>query len=496
MKVIAMYLPQFHRVPENDKWWGDGFTDWVSAREAKSLYSGHYQPHIPLDDNYYDLLNKDTMKWQADLMHRYEIDGMCMYHYWFEGGRTILERPAENLLKWKDIDMPFCFSWANETWARSWANIKNSNAWANARENGIQGEKILLNQNYGDINSWKEHFEYLCKFFEDDRYIKIDGKPVFLIYRTHLVECLREMLCCWRKWALERGFNGLYVIGSNLGGNEKQYLDAELYHEPLKSSRTLIENAFSASVKKVNYKDVWENIISEPEAENTFYGGFVGYDDTPRRGKEGVVIEGGTPDLFGKYLTELMAKNDAQGNDITFINAWNEWGEGMHLEPDKKFGYGFLEQVPISKKNFKNIHIKEQISNETYEIIRKRSEKFELYLNDMDMWFTIIENGGGIDRLLLDMGIHEIAVYGYGIMGRHLITQLADSEVRCKYIIDKQKDSIHSDLSVYSPEDELPYVDAIVVCSYYFISEIKLDNHFTVISLGDLIHRGYNGIVK
>lgn len=123
MKIFTMYLPQFHRTLENDAWWGEGFTDWVSTKNVAPLFSGHVQPRIPLNSNYYDLTEKETMKWQAELMHQYGIDGMCIYHYWFKDGRKVLEKPAENLLKWKDIDMPFCFYWANESWARSWSNV-------------------------------------------------------------------------------------------------------------------------------------------------------------------------------------------------------------------------------------------------------------------------------------------------------------------------------------------------------------------------------------
>lgn len=494
MKVIAMYLPQFHKVPENDRWWGEGFTDWVSAKEAKPLYEGHYQPHIPLNNNYYDLMDKKTMEWQTDLMHKYGVDGMCMYHYWFENGRRILEKPAENLLKWQDIDMPFCFSWANETWARSWANIKDSNTWSNVKESPMNQEKILLNQNYGDVHAWKEHFEYLCRFFQDERYIKIDGKPVFLIYRVNLVDCLQEMLECWRKWSLEKGFKGLYIIGSNLAGNELQYLDAELYHEPLKNSRNLIENDFTSYVKRIEYKDVWENIINQVPQKRTFYGGFVGYDDTPRRGTEGLVVENTSPQMFGKYLKMLMKKNAMHGNDITFINAWNEWGEGMHLEPDSKYGYNFLEQIPIAKKNYQDVQLKETRSDEHNNAYQQRASKFEMYLNDLDRWMTLKENGYCLAELLLDMGIHNLAIYGFGIMGRHFKAELQNSTVECKYVIDKQKEKIHTNIEVYLPDEQLPNVDAIVVCAYYYLSDIKVNCNCPIISLGDLIRRGYNNL--
>ena len=204
MKILAMYLPQFHRVLENDEWWGNGFTDWVSAKKAKPLYEGHYQPHVPLGENYYNLLNKDVMVWQAELMKKYGVDGMCIYHYWFKDGRKILEKPAENLLQWKEIEMPFCFCWANETWARSWAQIQGANSWADmyeqyAADGSDQSQKaILLEQQYGEKKDWKKHFDYLNMFFRDERYIKIDDKPIFDFYKTADISCLDEMICYWQ----------------------------------------------------------------------------------------------------------------------------------------------------------------------------------------------------------------------------------------------------------------------------------------------------------
>ena len=217
MKTIAMYLPQYHRTPENDEWWGEGFTDWVAVRNAKPLYDGHCQPRVPYNGYYYDLLQKDTMIWQASLMKKYGIDGVCMYHYWFKDGRRILEKPMENLLKWTDIDMPFCICWANETWARSWSDIGSKNTWMTSEEKdrAREGNGVLLLQDYGKRLQWEEHFNYFLPFFKDDRYIRIDGKSVVLLYRTSEIYCLEEMLECWRELADKNGLGSLYVIGGN-----------------------------------------------------------------------------------------------------------------------------------------------------------------------------------------------------------------------------------------------------------------------------------------
>ena len=195
MKTIAIYLPQFHEVEENNQWWGKGFTDWITVKNAQPLCAGHRQPRVPLGQNYYDLSNHDVMQWQAKLAKRYHISGFCFYHYWFKDGRKILEKPAENLLEWMDIDMPFCFSWANQTWARTWTNIQNSNAWTGSDyEKSDEEEGILLRQSYGGKKEWKEHFEYLLPFFKDDRYIQYDKKPIFLIYKPEYMYCLDNMM--------------------------------------------------------------------------------------------------------------------------------------------------------------------------------------------------------------------------------------------------------------------------------------------------------------
>ena len=185
MKTIAMYLPQFHRVAENDAWWGEGFTDWSAMNRAKPLFDGHKQPKKPLNNYQYDLLEKETFLWQEQLMRAHGVYGFCFYHYWFKDGRRILEKPAENLLRWKEIQIPFCFSWANESWGRSWSNISNQNVWASAFEpkENRKGDGILLEQAYGNEEDWTEHFNYLLPFFQDPRYIKKGSQPVMLIYQ-------------------------------------------------------------------------------------------------------------------------------------------------------------------------------------------------------------------------------------------------------------------------------------------------------------------------
>lgn len=214
-KIFALYLPQFHRVKENDEWWGEGFTEWSTVKAAKPLYPGHEQPRQPLE--YYDLTVKETMCKQAEYMHRYGVDGMCFYHYYFENGKKILEKPAENLLKWTDIDMPFCFYWANESWVRSWSNV-SGNSWSELfePEKDQKGRSVLLRQNYGGKSEWEEHFNYLLPFFRDSRYIKKDGHPILIIYAADEIEQLKEMKDYWNELMEKENLPSIFFIGRGI----------------------------------------------------------------------------------------------------------------------------------------------------------------------------------------------------------------------------------------------------------------------------------------
>lgn len=481
MQTIAMYLPQFHRVKENDEWWGEGFTDWVSAQKASPLFEGHYQPHIPLKNNYYDLLDKKTMEWQANLMQQYGIDGVCMYHYYFKDGRKILEKPAENLLQWKDINMPFCFSWANETWARSWSNLSNINVWSNLNEpeKNKEGKAVLLEQRYGDEEAWKEHFRYLLPFFSDPRYIRVDGKPLFLIYKASLVPCLTEMISCFQEWARESGLSGLYIIGSNCTQNNLKILDGELFSEPVQCFQAFERNKWTQDVTQYKYEDLWNIILSNDEgSEKTYYGGFVGYDDTPRRGKSGVCVTEQTPELFAEKLAELMAKNSANGKQITFINAWNEWGEGMHLEPDEKDQEAYLASVATAKQNYSQYITKYEEKQKTVSGMEKKyrmlANKFEINMNALDSWMKLKENDISLAEYFIGHQKCNIFVYGYGILAKHLLTELEDTEIKISGIVDMQGNKIKAEYPVFFPSKNLPKVDLIVVTTPFYYEEIVM----------------------
>lgn len=482
MKVIAMYLPQFHRVKENDEWWGEGFTEWTTVQGADKLFAEHYQPRVPLNQNYYNLLEKDTLLWQAALMKKYSVDGICMYHYWFKNGRQILEKPAEKLLGWTDIDMPYCFCWANETWARSWSRFRSKNVWADVYEQkeNTESNGILLEQGYGNESHWKKHFEYLLPFFQDKRYIRLEDKPLFLIYKATEIPCLQEMLEYWQELACDYGLKGLYIIG-NTNANIKG-MEAKICYEPVWSRKHLADEQIHRNngVCQVEYDDIWNAILSENVLVKRYFEGLVGYDDTPRRGCKGMVILHATPEKFAHYLTELMAKSAACGNEICFLNAWNEWGEGMYLEPDEKYEEQYLEAIPRAKrdyvekiKKYKNKgNTEEKVGIISREGKNRQVEKNVYYLQLMDQWMELRENDVSIADKLVHAQYTKVAIYGYGIMGRHLLWELQQSQVSVEYLIDLQKDNLHTDVKVYLPSDELPEVDAVIVCAAYYYNEV------------------------
>jgi hypothetical protein len=498
-QVLAMYLPQFHRVPENDEWWGEGFTDWVSVKNAKPLFDGHAQPHVPLNNNYYDLLDKRTMQWQAELMKQYGIDGMCIYHYWFKDGRRILEKPAENLLKWTDIDMPFCFSWANETWARSWSKIQGANAWndiyeKNSKERLQESEKaVLLEQQYGNEADWKKHFDYLNQFFQDERYIKKNGKPVFVIYKTWDIPCLNEMLDCWQHCAKECGWSGMYIIGGQRKGKGEKCLDGELLCEPANEIVNFQEYVQNNSVGRIDYSTFWENILdNEQNAKlQTYYCGLTGYDDTPRRGKKGFVLENSSSQLFEHYIMRLMAKSEMENSDFVFVNAWNEWGEGMYLEPDEESQYAYLEALLCAKEKYKEnlVSNTKKSTSSKWNKLQERADKFELYMNALDRWMRLREKGIGLVDYFKKNDIKHIGVYGLGILGNHFLEEMRSCDVSVEFLVDKQKDKYDRELPLFLPDESLPNCDAIVVTCFYYFDEIKeqVSTDCRLISLEDII---------
>lgn len=356
MKILCFYLPQFHETEDNNKWWEKGYTDWVAARRAVPRFKGHRQPRIPKDGRYYDLSEEgaETWKWQAELARDYGIYGFCIYHYWFNGIKQ-LEKPMEILLRHKEIDIRYTMCWANEAWERNWYGLKN---------------EVLIPQEYGAEKEWEEHFYYMLPFFRDDRYIKVDGKPMFHIYHAHQIGCMDQMKSFWDNLARQNGFEGIYLVVGNTAGyieEGSETIDAYYNFEPnhaYKRKRNKVYNKlywWKAKLihryNKITSKNILENqrnmkriyhlILQEKYHVNkkVYLGICPDYDDSPRRLEKGIVYRGASPKLFENALRKLVVKSEKMGNEYIYINAWNEWGEGAYMEPDEEYGYAYLEAV-------------------------------------------------------------------------------------------------------------------------------------------------------
>lgn len=493
MKVLALYLPQFHRIKENDEWWGDGFTEWTAVRNADMFFEGHIQPKKPFADNYYDLLQKKTMYNQMNLMKKYGIDGICIYHYWFKDGRKILEKPVENLLKWKELDIPFCFSWANETWAKSWSNLNDSNSWSSKFEKKEKNESngVLLEQKYGKTKDWESHFSYLLQFFKDDRYIKIDNKPVVFIHKVMDITCFENMIDTWNILARDNGFKGIYVIGKDARKSQLVRVDKEFICEPGLAMKGLTP-IFKNGVRCFDYDDIWKRVLLT-DSNNSIFGGFVNYDDTPRRGKQGTVIINFSIEKFYSYLSELMKKNIQAGNEFTVINAWNEWGEGMYVEPDISCGEGYLKAIKKAKDATINI----SQSKKNQEIALETNPYIEIFEKEkmisvlLDKWLYLKQKRKNIFDFYGEIKEKKIAIYGYGVLGKHLLDELEENGNEPVCIIDKNTKQA-SKYSVISLDDNWPVIDVVIVTAVfdygYIYENICMKNsNIKVISLAHLL---------
>ena len=357
MKILCFYLPQFHETDYNNEWWGQGYTDWVASKNAKPLFEGHRQPRIPLDKNYYDLSDETarTLRWQAELAKKYGVYGFCMYHYWFSG-RKVLEKPVEILRSHPEIDIHYTLCWDSTTWKRTW--------YSHSKE-----QEILIEQKFGDRKVWELHFNDLLPYFQDERYIKIDNKPVFHIYRAATIDCLAEMKECWNELAKQNGFSGVYIVSGDIPNRAEgsKAIDAYYNYEPNRVFYEYRRTPFvlkavgrAGVVKRLNKyfhthffadkrdaKQAYRTLEKDTRnhGRKTFYGIFADYDDTPRRQKKGVVYVGNKLEYFEKCLEVQIRKSDEIGNEFLYINAWNEWGESAYLEPDEDHGYEYLEII-------------------------------------------------------------------------------------------------------------------------------------------------------
>jgi hypothetical protein len=355
-KIIAWYLPQFHRVEENDRWWGDGFTEWDSIRKWKPCFPGHeiHRPHK--DIGYYNLLDVGTRRFQGEIAKKYGVYGFCYYHYWF-AGKLLLQKPLELMLSDGEPNLPFCLSWANEPWRRTW-HIRS-------RDNLLE---ILQEQTYGGQEEWERHLQYLLPFFRHRNYIKVDNKPMMVVYGLGQIPNYQKRFDYWRERLQQEGFAGLHLVMTLNHKNLKPLpgIDAVAELQPdfvdyaYRSVPKKLIASFLSPVRRYRWYlklrrtlcDIWgvgvtagaeiyKKIIKIPALHKHHYrGAFSGWDCSPRAGNL-TNIYTLPPEMFGEYLG-IQKK---QSPEFLFINAWNEWGEGAVLEPDERSGYGYLEAV-------------------------------------------------------------------------------------------------------------------------------------------------------
>lgn len=479
VKTIAIYLPQYYETEYNNKWWGTGYTEWVAVKNATPCFEGHKQPKSPLNDYYYNLLDRSTFEHQERLMKKYGIYGLCFYHYYFKDGIKVLEKPVENLLKWKDIDIPFCFSWPNERWIRTWSNFYGA-VWGEKfdKESDQAGNGVLLEQDYGSKKEWKQHFDYLNQFFQDRRYIKIDGKPVFIFHSTEVIPCLKEMTEYWNQLAIDNGLRGMYFIGANVSGYRNE-LDAVMIYEPRHSRKELLSKGkyeVKNGVTCFEYSDFVQEILSSKPFSGikTYYCGLTGYDTTPRRGHNGECLLNNSCEQFKKLMDGLYAKSINDGNEYLFINAWNEWGEGMYIEPDKENGYDFLEVVKNVNDQYKNVEVVQIESNDNiYDIsseinmLNEKISKYQCLYDQTIMLATIIQsNSHSIVDYFKYRNMDAVAVYGVGAIGRLLINELIIKKVKISYTVDIYAARVRENIPMYRPYEDIPQADILIVTAY------------------------------
>jgi lipopolysaccharide biosynthesis protein len=347
-RLIAFYLPQYHPIPENNEWWGNGFTEWTNVAKAKPLFRGHYQPHVPADLGFYDLRVPETRTAQADMAREYGIEAFCYYHYWF-GGKKILERPFSEVLQSGQPDFPFCLCWANQTWTGIWHGCP---------------DRVLIEQTYPGYDDYHSHFQALLPAFHDRRYVRVDGKPLFLIYRPKELPDVRKVLDFWRSIAAKSGLTGLHLVavlhGKETWNLQQHGFDGSVrqYHPPLRGKYVSLRQPLKKLLHfcKGNgrkptiyrYEDVLLQMLPPKISDVETYPCLLpNWDNTPRSGCNGLVLHESSPELFRIQVKKALGlmENVHPEHRLIFIKAWNEWAEGNHLEPDLKFGRAYLEII-------------------------------------------------------------------------------------------------------------------------------------------------------
>ena len=352
-RLLALYLPQFHPIPENDQWWGKGFTEWTNVGKAKPLFRGHYQPHVPADLGYYDLRVPETRIAQAEMAKKYGIEGFLYWHYWFGNGKRLLERPFNEVLKSGEPNFPFALAWANETWKGFAHGLKNRN--------------VLIEQLYPGDEDYIAHFNEVLPAFKDKRYITVDGKPVFLIYKPHQLPDASHFINLWQRLAKKNGLPGIYFIAHHQSTKEHNYKpERESLQEMLSwgfdavnfvrltkclENRSLFDKLYGR-IKRfvykiplaIPYKKAMRYFTADIDKDERVIPSIIpSWDHSPRSGKEALVLTNSTPELFGQHIDNVLNNVSEKENKLIILKSWNEWAEGNYMEPDLRWGTQFLK---------------------------------------------------------------------------------------------------------------------------------------------------------
>jgi lipopolysaccharide biosynthesis protein len=354
-KAIAFHLPQFHPIPENDLWWGKGFTEWTNVTRAVPQFPGHWQPHLPADMGFYDLRVAEVREEQARLARRYGIHGFCYYHYWLHGKR-LLELPVNEILRTGRPDFPFCLCWANHNWTRNW-------------DDGT--EALFIEQRYS-MADHLDHIRWLCKVFLDERYIRIDGKPLFLIFRAQAIHYLRDMVDMWREQAKLLGVGELFLAEveaqrvEERGDPRERGLDAVVEFQPdFHTLHDLDSQELSPELEKTRqrghhvftYNDMVERMRAKSVPSYPYFRCVTpSWDNTARRRSKGIIVHGSTPESYAGWLASVLREGNQAGTSepMVFLNAWNEWAEGNHLEPCQRWGHRYLQATSRALRGIAN----------------------------------------------------------------------------------------------------------------------------------------------
>lgn len=350
-QIIAFYLPQYHPTNRNNTWWGKGFTEWTNVGKAKKLYPGHYQPKVPADLGYYDLRLPEVREEQANLAREAGITGFCYYHYWFEDGFEELDRPFKEVVKSRQPNFPFCLCWANESWyCKFWNN------------DGSVKKELLAEQKYLGIEDNEKHFFSLLDAFKDERYIKVDGKLLFIIYQPLAFKDFMDFKKQWNELALKHNLTGFFFVGQTLhldkideiiesgfdAVNHCHRLDNYHQYNIISNFTMRCYNVLRKWLKipyVVSYKKAIKHSVFKADYRmDVFPTMMPNWDHTPRSGTGGTVLHNATPELFEQHASMVLQTMDKKTRDrkIVFLKSWNEWGEGNYMEPDLKYGKGFI----------------------------------------------------------------------------------------------------------------------------------------------------------